>query len=68
MLDFGLAWLRRYSPRSVLAVARDHEVSLLRTLEENGFRPVYTRLLMVRHLGIRFLNPLPRAVVERAAN
>ena len=68
LLDFGLAGLRHYSPRSVLTVARDHDTSLLRTLEENGFRPVYTRLLMVRHLGIRFLNPLPRAVVERAAN
>lgn len=68
LLDFGLASLRRYSPRSVLAVVRDHDVSLLRTLEENGFRPVYTRLLMVRHLGIRLFKPLPQAVAERAAN
>ena len=68
LLDFGLASLRRYSPRSVLTVVRDHDIALLRTLKENGFRPVYTRLLMVRHLGIRLLNPLPRAVAERAAN
>ena len=68
VLDFGLAWLRRYPRRSVLTTARDHETTLLRTLEENGFRPVYTRLLVVRHLAARLFNPLPRAVFERAAN
>ncbi|MDP6507736.1 MAG: hypothetical protein QF719_08565 [Chloroflexota bacterium] len=68
VLDFTLAWLRRHPRRSVLTTARDHETTLLRTLEENGFRPVYTRLLVVRHLAARLFNPLPRSVFKRAAN
>lgn len=68
LLDFGLAWLRRHQPRSVLTIARDHETTLLRALEENGFRPIHTRLLMVRHLAVRLSNIIPQAVFERAAN
>ena len=68
VLDFALAWLRRHPRRSVLTTARDHETTLLRTLEENGFRPVYPRLLVVRHLAARLFNPPPRSVFERAAN
>ncbi len=68
VLDFTLAWLLRHPQRSVLTTARDHETTLLRTLEENGFRPVYTRLLVVRHLAARLFNPLPRSVFERAAS
>ena len=68
LLDFGLNVLQDHGPRSVLTLARDHDTSLLQVLDQNAFRPIYTRLLMVRHLGIRFHNPLPKAVVERAAN
>ena len=68
LLDFGLSVLQDHGPRSVLTLARDHDTSLLQVLNQNAFLPIYTRLLMVRHLGIRFQNSLPGSIVTRVAN
>lgn len=62
LLDFALAWLADYPPRLVLTTVRDYETWKIQAVEASGFQPKLTRLLMVRHLGIRFKAP----VLERA--
>ena len=68
MIDFGLEWLSHYPRQPVMTTVRDYETGTVRELKESGFRPLYTRLLIVNHLGIRFKAAAARPALGRVHN
>ena len=68
MIDFALEWLSNVPGPNAVTTVRDYEAGLLKGLEESGFRPTHSRLLMVKHLGIRFKGPMAEPALERVGS
>jgi len=52
LIGFAIGWLNQYSKHTILVTARDHEPHIVESVESAGFRFIYSKILLVRHLAV----------------
>jgi hypothetical protein len=56
LIDFALAQMAGNAPRGIAVRVREHQPRLMNALEQRGFEPIDSHLLMVKQLAARVLN------------